>query len=70
MFPAIAECRNGLENCNPHKGLQFFLDKKSEIIYIEYVEKKNYGHQDIFMGKRSHIDVFPGIVKFINQHKI
>lgn len=36
---------------------------------IEYLEIKNYGHQDIFMGKRAHLDVFPKIVEFLNQYK-
>ena len=28
-----------------------------------------YGHQDVFMGKNNHIDVFPRLLEFINQHR-
>jgi len=28
----------------------------------------NYGHQDVFMGKNNHIDVFPRLVEFLNKH--
>ena len=27
-----------------------------------------YGHQDIFVGKDSHTDVFPRLVRFLNEH--
>lgn len=36
---------------------------------IEYRELPGYGHQDPFMGIRSHVEVFPPILKFLNQHK-
>jgi cholesterol oxidase len=28
-----------------------------------------YGHQDVFMGKRAHVDVFPRILAFLNSHR-
>lgn len=28
----------------------------------------NYGHQDVFMGKNCHIDIFPRLVEFIKSH--
>ncbi len=28
-----------------------------------------YGHQDVFMGKNCHVDVFPRMVEFLNQHR-
>jgi cholesterol oxidase len=28
----------------------------------------NYGHQDVFMGKNNHIDIFPRLVEFLNKH--
>ena len=29
----------------------------------------NYGHQDTFMGKTCHIDIFPRLLEFLNKHK-
>jgi len=29
---------------------------------------KNYGHQDVFMGKTNHLDIFPALVEFIRKH--
>ena len=28
----------------------------------------NYGHQDVFMGKNCHIDIFPRLLEFLNKH--
>ena len=28
----------------------------------------NYGHQDVFMGKTNHIDIFPRLLEFLNKH--
>jgi hypothetical protein len=28
----------------------------------------NYGHQDVFMGKNNHIDIFPRLLEFLNKH--
>jgi cholesterol oxidase len=28
----------------------------------------NYGHQDVFMGKNNHIDVFPRLLQFLAKH--
>ena len=27
-----------------------------------------YGHQDVFMGKNNHLDIFPRLLEFMNQH--
>jgi cholesterol oxidase len=27
-----------------------------------------YGHQDVFMGKNNHVDIFPRLLEFLNQH--
>lgn len=35
---------------------------------IEYKEFKDYGHQDVFMGKNSAKDIFPTLLEFINKH--
>ena len=34
----------------------------------ELVVFPNYGHQDVFMGKNNHIDIFPRLVEFLNKH--
>jgi cholesterol oxidase len=28
----------------------------------------NYGHQDVFMGKNNHVDVFPHLLEFLERH--
>jgi cholesterol oxidase len=28
----------------------------------------NYGHQDVFMGKTNHVDIFPRLLQFLNKH--
>ncbi len=28
-----------------------------------------YGHQDVFMGKTVHVDIFPRLLKFLNEHR-
>jgi cholesterol oxidase len=54
-----------------------FLD--SNIICYQRLEKvapgrhelevfANYGHQDVFMGKNNHIDVFPRLLDFLKRH--
>jgi cholesterol oxidase len=29
----------------------------------------NYGHQDVFMGKNVHVDVFPRLLQFLEKHR-
>lgn len=29
----------------------------------------NYGHQDVFMGKNVHRDIFPRLLEFLNEHR-
>lgn len=29
----------------------------------------NYGHQDVFMGKNCHVDIFPRLLKFLNEQR-
>lgn len=29
----------------------------------------NYGHQDVFMGKNCHVDVFPRLLQFLDRHR-
>lgn len=28
-----------------------------------------YGHQDVFMGRNNHLDIFPHLLQFLNQHR-
>jgi cholesterol oxidase len=28
----------------------------------------NYGHQDVFMGKNNHVDIFPRLLEFLDKH--
>lgn len=35
---------------------------------IQFREIMGYGHQDTFIGKNAHLDVYPHIVDFIKQH--
>ena len=28
----------------------------------------NYGHQDVFMGKNNHIEIFPRLLQFLEKH--
>ena len=29
----------------------------------------NYGHQDVFMGKNCHVDIFPRLLQFLEKHR-
>lgn len=63
---------SGSENLifpNSNKTTYEELKKANLKSKIEYFEIKNYGHQDVFMGKRAHLDVFPKLVEFLNQYK-
>jgi cholesterol oxidase len=28
-----------------------------------------YGHQDVFMGRNNHLDIFPRLLQFLNKHR-
>ncbi len=30
----------------------------------------NYGHQDVFMGKNNHVDIFPPLLEFLSKHRV
>ena len=36
---------------------------------IEFQSFPGYGHQDVFMGKDCHRDIFPSLIKFLNKQK-
>lgn len=37
---------------------------------IEYMEFKNYGHQDVLMGKKCSNEVFPQFINFLNANRV
>jgi cholesterol oxidase len=47
-----------------HKKLESLAPGKHELHVFQ-----GYGHQDVFMGKNNHIDIFPRLLEFINKHK-
>jgi cholesterol oxidase len=46
-----------------HKRLQEIVPGRHELRVIP-----GYGHQDVFMGKEVHRDVFPHILTFLRKH--
>jgi len=44
------------------------IKSMSSSLAVEYLEIPGYGHQDVFMGKAAHLDVFPYIVEFLKKH--
>lgn len=51
-------------NIETHKRLQQVAPGRHELHVFP-----NYGHQDVFMGKNAHRDVFPKMVEFLNGHR-
>ena len=47
-----------------HQRLEKIVPERHELHVFP-----DYGHQDVFMGKNNHIDIFPRLVQFINKHK-
>jgi cholesterol oxidase len=54
--------------------------RDSNIVCYERLEKivpgrhelhvfSNYGHQDVFMGKDVHVDIFPRLLEFLDKHR-
>ena len=48
----------------------YCFDRLQEIVpgRHELVVFPNYGHQDVFMGKTNHVDIFPRLIEFLNKH--
>jgi cholesterol oxidase len=46
-----------------HDRLQAVVPGRHELAVFA-----NYGHQDVFMGKNNHLDVFPRLLGFLRQH--
>jgi len=51
-------------NIFTHEALEKIVPGRHEVQVFP-----NYGHIDIFMGKNSHIDIFPRMLEFLNKHR-
>lgn len=51
-------------NIETHKRLDAVAPGRHELHVFP-----NYGHQDVFMGKNAHQDVFPRMAEFLDRHK-
>jgi len=47
-----------------YRRLEDVAPRRHELAILE-----GYGHQDVFMGKRVHVDVFPRILAFLRRHQ-
>lgn len=45
------------------------IKKRAPRARVEYLEIPGYGHQDVFMGRNAHVDVFPRLVEFLDRHR-
>ncbi len=50
-------------NIECHRRLDEVVPGRHELAVFD-----NYGHQDVFMGKNNHVDIFPRLVEFLNKH--
>lgn len=48
-----------------HERLQKIVPGRHELHVFD-----GYGHQDVFMGKNVHIDIFPRIIQFLRKHSV
>ncbi len=51
-------------NIECHRRLEKIVPGRHELHVFD-----NYGHQDVFMGKTNHLDIFPRLVQFLDKHK-
>jgi cholesterol oxidase len=51
-------------NIMTHKRLEEISPGRSELQVFA-----NYGHQDTFMGKNCHVDIFPRLLQFLDKYK-
>jgi len=62
-------------------GMQNHVFTNSNVVCFEEMEKMvpgrhelhqfdGYGHQDVFMGKNVHVDIFPRMVEFLRKHSV
>lgn len=50
-------------NIQCHKRLEKIVPGRHQLRVFP-----GYGHQDIFMGKNAHVDVFPHLIQFLREH--
>jgi cholesterol oxidase len=51
-------------NIVTHKRLEQIVPGRHQLAVFP-----NYGHQDVFMGKNCHVDIFPRLLKFLNEQR-
>ena len=51
-------------NIECHRRLEQIVPGRHELHVFP-----GYGHQDPFMGKNNHVDIFPRLVEFLNKHR-
>lgn len=51
-------------NIECHRRLDRIVPGRHELHVFQ-----GYGHQDPFMGKNNHVDIFPRLVEFLNKHR-
>lgn len=51
-------------NIECFKRLEKIVPGRHELHVFE-----GYGHQDVFMGKNNHVDIFPRLITFLDKHK-
>ncbi len=51
-------------NIECHRRLEEIVPGRHELHVFP-----DYGHQDVFMGKNNHIDIFPRLLEFLDKHK-
>jgi cholesterol oxidase len=51
-------------NIGCHKRLEKIVPGRHRLAVFP-----NYGHQDVFMGKNVHVDVFPRLLEFLEEHR-
>jgi len=69
-MPPILLLSGDKNNIFPGSNKETYTRIKSvnSVAPVEFLEIPGYGHQDIFMGRASHLDVFPSIVEFLKKH--
>ena len=69
-LPPIFLCSGSENKIFPGSNLQSYKKLKSisPSAPISYKEFQGYGHQDIFIGRAAHQDIFPSFLKFIRDN--
>lgn len=54
----------------PKSNIETYQRLKEDLPNMRYFEIPDYGHQDVFMGKRSFVDYFPVLVRFLKTGEV